>query len=52
MLGGIDRRCVKDFRREGRGVEGEELDREEVCAVIRRLKNGKAVGTDGIPAEV
>lgn len=32
--------------------ECEELSREEVWAVVKRLKNGKAMGTDGIPAGV
>lgn len=36
----------------GRGKEEkEELSREDVMRVIRKLKNGKAMGVDGIPGE-
>lgn len=40
---------------EGRGVNGgyedgeEEISREELRQVIRKLKDGKAMGEDGIP---
>lgn len=39
--------------RGGRRVEGEaELDRAEINRAIRRLKEGKVMGVDGIPNEV
>lgn len=36
----------------GEGDEEEEIGRGEVREVMRRLKDGKAVGSDGIPNEV
>ena len=32
--------------------EGGELDRKEFEEAVRHMKNGKATGSDGIPAEV
>lgn len=52
ILGGIKKRVVwgeRGVRREG---EEEELDKGEVERVIGRLKEGKAMGVDGIPNEV
>lgn len=38
--------------RGGEGDEEEDMGREEMREVMRRLKDGKAVGSDGIPNEV
>lgn len=52
LLGGVEWRVVRGIggNREGDGEEG--LSRKEVREVIRKLKDGKAVGGDGIPNEV
>lgn len=44
LLGGVDKRSVKKIKRKERGSEKDELNRKEVWAVVRRLKNGKAMG--------
>lgn len=52
LLGGVEHRVVRgnwDRRRE----DGEgKMSKEEIRGTIRRLKNGKAGGYDGIPGEV
>jgi len=52
LLGGVEHRVVRgnwDRRRE----DGEgEISKEEIRGAIRRLKDGKAAGYDGIPGEV
>jgi len=48
LLGGVEKSAVKKMEREeGRGEK--EVELEEVKGVIGRLKNGKALGMDGIP---
>ncbi|XP_071577594.1 uncharacterized protein [Temnothorax nylanderi] len=51
LMGGMENRVVKG---EGGGNrhEEEEIELEEVRNVIRKLKTGKAIGSDGIPNEV
>lgn len=44
LLGGVDKRSVKEIKRKGRGSKKDELNKEEVWAVVKRLKNGKAMG--------
>jgi len=52
MLGGVKRKEVKEgeVTKEVR-VEGE-LEKVEIRRAIRNLKEGKAIGIDGIPSEV
>jgi len=54
LLGGIERRAVRVMEREeGRREKDEkEVELEEVKGAIGRLKDGKALGMDGIPNEV
>jgi len=54
LLGGVEKRAVKGMgREEGRREKKEkEVEREEVKGAIGRLKDGKALGIDGIPNEV
>ena len=41
-----------DFEALPESEENGDLEREEFEAVVRHMKNGKATGSDGIPAEV
>ena len=52
VLGGVNWRVRGEEGRGGEEDEEEESSREEVWAVIKRLKEGKATGGDGIPNEV
>lgn len=52
LLGGVEGRVVSGIGREKREEGEEELRKEEVMEVIRKLKDGKAMGSDGIPNEV
>ncbi|XP_024871881.1 uncharacterized protein LOC112454616, partial [Temnothorax curvispinosus] len=55
LLGGVKERVVMRTRRgEGREEEEEEeeIRREEVWEVVRKLRERKAMGSDGIPNEV
>lgn len=52
ILGGVKGRVVRGRRGDRRDdVEGE-ISIEEVKGVVRRIKEGKASGEDGIPGEV
>ncbi|KAL6433514.1 hypothetical protein ACFW04_006544 [Cataglyphis niger] len=51
--GGVEGKVIVIGQREGFRIDEEEsISRSEIRAVIGRLKDNKAVGTDGIPAEV
>jgi len=53
LLGGIEGKVVKGTGGEGReGKEEKRISREEVRRAIRKIKEGKACGIDGIPGEV
>ncbi|XP_071577718.1 uncharacterized protein [Temnothorax nylanderi] len=53
LLGGVEGRVVMGARREGElEEEEEEIRREEVWEVVGKLREGKAMGSDGIPNEV
>ncbi|KAL6420494.1 hypothetical protein ACFW04_013829 [Cataglyphis niger] len=52
LLGGVESKVVIGKREDFRIDEEESIDRSEIRAVIGRLKDNKAVGADGIPAEV
>jgi len=53
LLGGIEERVVMGEGRRGSREEDEEreLDRGEVRETIKKIKEGKALGRDGIPGE-
>lgn len=52
LLGGVEWRVRRGMGRE-MGEDGEEeLKIEEIREVIKRLKDGKAIGGDGVPNEV
>ncbi|EZA56065.1 hypothetical protein X777_03892 [Ooceraea biroi] len=53
LLGGVEGRVVRGERRGEREKEEEkEISRTEIREIIGKLKDGKAVGGDGIPNEV
>lgn len=49
LLGGVNNRITEENREEKKGHE-EEISKEEVKEVFKRIKKGKA-GIDGIPGE-
>ena len=51
LLGGVEEKVVKGKGKEKREVESE-IEKEEVGRVIRKLKDKKAMGKDGIGNEV
>ncbi|XP_067207866.1 golgin subfamily A member 6-like protein 22 [Linepithema humile] len=53
LLKGAERKVVKGNgrRKKEEGDEEEEISREEIKETIKRLRNGKAMGADGIPGE-
>ncbi|KAL0100533.1 hypothetical protein PUN28_019683 [Cardiocondyla obscurior] len=52
IMEGVDYRVVKRRREEKEEMEGEELSKEEVKKTLKKIKEEKAVGGDGIPGEV
>jgi len=52
FLGGIEKRVVQGENRRRRSKMEEELEREGIRKVLRRVKDGKAMGVDGISWEV
>lgn len=54
LLGRVKGKVVRGGRKERREEEQEEgdLGKEEINKVIKRLKDGKTMGRDGIPNEV
>jgi len=52
LLGGIERRVVQGTDKKGRRGMEKELEKEEINEVLRRVKDGKAMGVDDIPGEV
>ncbi|XP_026827634.1 golgin subfamily A member 6-like protein 22 [Ooceraea biroi] len=50
LLGEVEGRVVRGMEGRG-GDEEEEISRKEVTEVLQKLKEGKAVGEDGIPNE-
>ncbi|XP_077280504.1 uncharacterized protein LOC143907534 [Temnothorax americanus] len=52
LLGGVNGRVVMGTRRRERREEEEEIRREEVWEVVKKLRERKALGSDGIPNEV
>jgi len=51
LLGGVERRVVQGKNRRGRREEEEDLRREEIRGILKKVKDGKALGVDGIPGE-
>ncbi|XP_067217103.1 LINE-1 retrotransposable element ORF2 protein [Linepithema humile] len=53
LLGGTEGKVVKGGERKkgGEGEEEEEISRKEIKEAIKKLRNGKAMGVDGIPGE-
>lgn len=52
LLGRVSWRVVRGMRARNREDEEEKLTREEMVAVVRKLKDEKATEKDGITAEV
>lgn len=52
LLGRVEWRVVNGAREEFREEEEEEIGRDELRRVIKKLKDRKALGGDGIPNEV
>lgn len=48
---GREEKDEEEKQREGRVRWEEELEEEEICRAVRKMKKGKAAGTDGIPME-
>jgi len=51
LLGDVERRVVQGEDRRGRREEEEDLRREEIRGILKKVKDGKALGVDGIPGE-
>jgi len=51
LLGGVERKVVRGIRGERRGDVEPEISRGEIRKALGRLKDGKAMGGDGIPGE-
>lgn len=51
LLGGVEHRVREGDGRVREGRE-KEISKEEIKEAIRKIKDGKAVGVDGIPGEV
>lgn len=52
LLGGVEKRRKRGRRKVREGDRELEITRGEVKRVIGRLREGKAVGKDGIPGEI
>ena len=52
LLGGVERKVVRGERERGEEIEESELEWEEVREVLRKLKDGKAMGKDELPNEI
>lgn len=48
-MGEVEGRVVRGTREEREEVEEPEISREEIERVVKRLKDGKAVGEDETP---
>lgn len=51
LLGGVKHR-VRIGEQAGREGEKKEISREEIKEAIRKVKDGKAAGGNGVPEEV
>jgi len=52
VLGGVDGKVVWGEREGRRSEEEGEVEKEEIRRVLGKLKDGKAMGVDGVPNEV
>jgi len=52
VLGGVKGRVVQGPERRGRREVETELEKEEIKGILKRMREGKAMGVDGIPGEV
>ncbi|KYN27434.1 hypothetical protein ALC57_03143 [Trachymyrmex cornetzi] len=52
LLGEVEGRVIREKSEKGRQEMEMELSREEIRKVTRNLKDGKAMGVDGIPNEI
>lgn len=50
LLGGVDNRITEGDGEERKGNE-EEISKDEIKEAIKKIKEGKATGIDGIPGE-
>lgn len=53
LLGGVEERVVRDIERENRmeGQDERDIEWEKVMKMIRRIKDGKVMGRDGVLSE-
>lgn len=52
LLGGVEERAVKGGEGQERVGKEEDISREEIKRVLRKMKDGKAAEIDKIPGEV
>lgn len=52
LLGGVEGRVLMGEERLGRTMEERDIEKEEIWNVMRKVKDKKAMGRDGIPNEV
>lgn len=48
LLGGVEGKVTRGEKK----TEEKEISREEIREVVRKIKDGKAVGTDEVPGEL
>lgn len=52
LLGGVEGKVLMGEERLGRTMEERDIEKEEIWNVMRKVKDKKAMGRDGIPNEV
>jgi len=52
LLGGVENKVVRGYKRRRERVEEKEISKEEIRSTIRKMRDGKAAGLDGMPGEV
>jgi len=52
LLGGVENRVVRGDKRRSEKMEEKDISKEEIRGIIRKIKDGKAAGLDGLPGEI